>query len=145
MNYFDRNFYFSGHLNKWNDERNSFTNKAITYLTFSPNGNELLVNIGAEQIYLYDINNAKEPDVIYSLSHLSFALKMKKKTNFFLSFSFLVYLNLKNQSIVKKMALQRSHSQNIWQQIQMELAQVNQPNHKLSFRIKRNYRNMLKR
>lgn len=57
---------FLGHLNKFQERRTSFTNKAITYLTFSPNGNELLVNMGGEQIYLYDINNAKEPDVIYT-------------------------------------------------------------------------------
>lgn len=35
--------------------------KAITYLTFSPDGTELLVNMGTEQIYLYDIVGAKEP------------------------------------------------------------------------------------
>lgn len=35
--------------------------KAITYLSFSPDGNELLANYGAEQIYLFNINNAESP------------------------------------------------------------------------------------
>lgn len=39
-------------------------NKTITYLTFSPDGNELLVNIGSEQIYLFDLNNAKRPEAL---------------------------------------------------------------------------------
>ncbi|GAB0097419.1 Tetratricopeptide repeat [Sergentomyia squamirostris] len=50
-------YFCPGHLRKQHDKRY----KAITYLTFSPDGRELLVNMGAEQIYLYDINNAKEP------------------------------------------------------------------------------------
>lgn len=35
-------------------------NKAATFVSFSPNGQELLVNLGSEQIYLFDINNSKE-------------------------------------------------------------------------------------
>lgn len=35
--------------------------KAITYLAFSPDGTELLVNMGTEQIYLYDVVGAKDP------------------------------------------------------------------------------------
>lgn len=42
------------------------THKTITYLTFSPDGTELLVNMGAEQLYLYNIDNAKEPEVEYT-------------------------------------------------------------------------------
>lgn len=37
--------------------------KAITHLAFSADGTELLVNMGAEQIYLYDLKNAREPVV----------------------------------------------------------------------------------
>lgn len=44
--------------------------KAITYLAFSPDGTELLVNMGTEQIYLYDVANAKEP-VFFELPPLS--------------------------------------------------------------------------
>lgn len=29
---------------------------SVTYLTFSPDGKELLVNLGGEQLYLYDLN-----------------------------------------------------------------------------------------
>lgn len=50
-------YFCPGHLRKYPE--NSF--KAITYLAFSPDGRELLVNMGAEQIYLYDINHSEEP------------------------------------------------------------------------------------
>lgn len=35
--------------------------KTITHLSFSPNGTELLVNMGTEQIYLYDLNDPRQP------------------------------------------------------------------------------------
>ncbi|XP_055548241.1 WD and tetratricopeptide repeats protein 1 [Wyeomyia smithii] len=55
-------YYCPGHLRKNKDTVYSFLNqKAITYLTFSPDGGELLVNMGSEQIYLYDLNRPKEP------------------------------------------------------------------------------------
>lgn len=56
-------YFCPGHLNKVKDGKDDFNNKAITYLAFSPDGTELLVNMGAEQIYLFDINNAKVPVV----------------------------------------------------------------------------------
>lgn len=37
--------------------------KTITYLTFSPDGNELLVNMGGDHIYLYDIDSDQLPAV----------------------------------------------------------------------------------
>lgn len=36
---------------------------AATYLTFSPDGRELLVNMGSEQIYLYDIYKTQETKI----------------------------------------------------------------------------------
>ncbi|XP_068146811.1 WD and tetratricopeptide repeats protein 1 [Drosophila tropicalis] len=39
--------------------------RAITYLTFNENGTELLVNMGSEHIYRYDLYNARPP-VFYS-------------------------------------------------------------------------------
>ena len=32
-----------------------------TYLSFSPNGHELLANLGGEQLYLFDINTQRQP------------------------------------------------------------------------------------
>lgn len=32
---------------------------AATYVTFSPDGRELLVNLGGEQIYLFDVNRKR--------------------------------------------------------------------------------------
>lgn len=55
-------YYCPGHLNKLKDRKSGFS-KAITYLTFSSDGTELLVNMGGEQIYLYDLYNAKQPVV----------------------------------------------------------------------------------
>lgn len=56
-------YYCPGHLNKFKDRKAHYTTKTITYLTFSPDGSELLVNMGSEHIYLYDLYNAQEPVV----------------------------------------------------------------------------------
>ncbi|XP_015436500.1 PREDICTED: WD and tetratricopeptide repeats protein 1-like [Dufourea novaeangliae] len=50
-------YFIAGHLHsRQRDNNRSLT---TTYLTFSADGNELLVNMGGEQIYLFDINNPK--------------------------------------------------------------------------------------
>lgn len=50
-----------GHLpQKQSDYRKRYRTLASTYVTFSPTGTELLVNLGGEQIYLFDVN-AKHP------------------------------------------------------------------------------------
>lgn len=59
-------YYAPGHLQNATEN----TSKTITFVSFSPNGNELLVNYGAEQIYLFDINNA-EPPIYLNLPRLS--------------------------------------------------------------------------
>ncbi|EFN75923.1 WD and tetratricopeptide repeats protein 1 [Harpegnathos saltator] len=48
-------YFIAGHLRSRDSNRSITT----TYLTFSDDGNELLVNMGGEQIYLFDINNPK--------------------------------------------------------------------------------------
>ncbi|XP_063700154.1 WD and tetratricopeptide repeats protein 1-like isoform X2 [Culicoides brevitarsis] len=53
-------YFAPGHLQKQRD----IPQGAATYITFSPNGRELLVNIGAEQIYLYDILSKKQPELL---------------------------------------------------------------------------------
>lgn len=50
-------YYCPGHL----INKDILNQKAITYLTFSPDGSELLVNMASEQIYLYDLNHPREP------------------------------------------------------------------------------------
>uniref|UniRef100_A0A182SYI2 WD_REPEATS_REGION domain-containing protein n=1 Tax=Anopheles maculatus TaxID=74869 RepID=A0A182SYI2_9DIPT len=35
--------------------------KAVTYLTFSPDGSELLANMGTDHIYLYDVTHPRNP------------------------------------------------------------------------------------
>lgn len=53
-------YFVPGHIHS-EETLNVFSNKnkniGITYLTFSPNGQELLVNYGGEYVYLYDILN----------------------------------------------------------------------------------------
>merc|ERR1719300_1764041 len=44
---------------------------AVTYATFSPDGSELLVNMGGEQVYLYDVNDSS-PKVIDSVNFKEF-------------------------------------------------------------------------
>ncbi|XP_046399120.1 WD and tetratricopeptide repeats protein 1-like [Ischnura elegans] len=55
-------YFVAGHLpKKLQDYRKRCRNLAATYLTFGADGNELLVNLGGEQIYLFDINNKRKP------------------------------------------------------------------------------------
>lgn len=50
-------YFIAGHLpQKQSDYRKRYRTLASTYVTFSPTGTELLVNLGGEQIYLFDIN-----------------------------------------------------------------------------------------
>jgi len=52
----------AGHLpQKQHDYRRKYRTLASTYVTFSPDGNELLVNLGGEQIYLFDVNKRQLP------------------------------------------------------------------------------------
>lgn len=54
-------YFCPGHFKKHIRSNAQIRHKAITYLAFSPDGTELLVNMGTEQIYLYDVVGAKEP------------------------------------------------------------------------------------
>ena len=52
----------AGHLpQKQHDYRRKYRTLASTYVTFGPDGNELLVNLGGEQIYLFDVNRHQLP------------------------------------------------------------------------------------
>lgn len=50
-------YYSPGHLQASKEPYN----KTITFVSFSPDGRELLVNYGAEQIYLFDIDKSESP------------------------------------------------------------------------------------
>lgn len=50
-------YYSPGHLQASKES----VNKTVTFVSFSPNGNELLVNYGAEQIYLFEIDKSETP------------------------------------------------------------------------------------
>ncbi|KAG7197011.1 hypothetical protein KM043_017547 [Ampulex compressa] len=54
-------YFIAGHLHS--RQRDSNRSLTTTYLTFSGDGNELLVNMGGEQIYLFDINDPKNSKI----------------------------------------------------------------------------------
>ncbi|XP_053966712.1 WD and tetratricopeptide repeats protein 1 [Anastrepha ludens] len=54
-------YYCPGHISKDNSKLIEHDSRAITYLTFNSTGTELLVNMGGEHIYLYDLLNAEQP------------------------------------------------------------------------------------
>ncbi|KOC65400.1 WD and tetratricopeptide repeats protein 1 [Habropoda laboriosa] len=59
-------YFIAGHLHSRQREGNRCL--TTTYLTFSADGNELLVNMGGEQIYLFDINNPKSMKTCFGYS-----------------------------------------------------------------------------
>lgn len=56
-------YLIAGHLSGQRDSNRSLT---TTYLTFSADGNELLVNMGGEQIYLFDVNDMKSSKTLFA-------------------------------------------------------------------------------
>ncbi|XP_013417552.1 WD and tetratricopeptide repeats protein 1 isoform X2 [Lingula anatina] len=55
-------YFVGGHLpQKLKDFKKRYRTLASTYVTFGPDGTELLVNLGGEQIYLFDINKPRKP------------------------------------------------------------------------------------
>jgi len=65
------NQYIAGHIpQKKDDYRKKLRALAATYVTFSPDGKELLVNLGGEQIYLFDVNTKRKIEK-FDLSMLS--------------------------------------------------------------------------
>ncbi|XP_014680234.1 PREDICTED: uncharacterized protein LOC106820210, partial [Priapulus caudatus] len=53
-------YFVAGHLPlKQQEYRKRFRTLAATYITFSPDGSELLANLGGEQIYLFDVNRRR--------------------------------------------------------------------------------------
>ncbi|XP_075975087.1 WD and tetratricopeptide repeats 1 [Anticarsia gemmatalis] len=58
-------YFAPGHLSMEPNEH-TFPKKATTYVAFSNDGNELLVNLGSEQVYLFDINSARRPVLVES-------------------------------------------------------------------------------
>ncbi|XP_077976925.1 WD and tetratricopeptide repeats protein 1-like [Glandiceps talaboti] len=55
-------YYIAGHLPiKQNEYNRRFRTLVSTYVTFGPDGRELLVNLGGEQIYLFDVTKNRMP------------------------------------------------------------------------------------
>ena len=54
------NYFIPGHL-PCSTRRGKRRSVVSTYLNFSPNGQELLVNLGGEQLYLFDIHKQRLP------------------------------------------------------------------------------------
>ncbi|XP_025099110.1 WD and tetratricopeptide repeats protein 1-like [Pomacea canaliculata] len=61
-------YFIAGHLpQKQPDYRKRYRTLASTYVTFGPTGAELLVNLGGEQIYLFDINAKRTARQLHAL------------------------------------------------------------------------------
>ncbi|XP_049872723.1 WD and tetratricopeptide repeats protein 1 isoform X2 [Pectinophora gossypiella] len=58
-------YFAPGHLSMEPNEH-TFPKKATTYVAFSHDGNELLVNLGSEQVYLFDVNAGRRPVLVES-------------------------------------------------------------------------------
>lgn len=43
---------------------------SATYVAFDASGTRMLVNMGGEQVYLFDVDNARKADVLKVPSHL---------------------------------------------------------------------------
>lgn len=54
-------YYSPGHIQQKITRIVEHDNRAITYLTFNDTGDELLVNMGGDHIYLYDLQTAQQP------------------------------------------------------------------------------------
>lgn len=57
-------YYAPGHLARDSGLENSFK-LAATYIAFNTFGSEMLVNLGGEQIYLFDVNNARNTNIMH--------------------------------------------------------------------------------
>ncbi|XP_022295341.2 WD and tetratricopeptide repeats protein 1-like [Crassostrea virginica] len=56
-------YFIAGHLpQRQQDYKKRYRSLASTYLTFSPDGRELLVNLGGEQIYIFDVNRHRKAE-----------------------------------------------------------------------------------
>lgn len=59
---------YLGHLPlKQNDFRRRYRSLTATYVTFSPDGKDLLANLGGEQIYLFNIQS-KRKQLVFNMS-----------------------------------------------------------------------------
>ncbi|XP_065353330.1 WD and tetratricopeptide repeats protein 1 isoform X1 [Cloeon dipterum] len=58
-------YFAPGHLPSVGSKNGRTGKTVITYLTFSSDGTELLVNLGGEQIYLFDVQNNRRPYTFY--------------------------------------------------------------------------------
>jgi len=56
-------YYVAGHLPLRDSVVNKKRNLAATYVTFSPDGGDLLVNLGGEQVYLFNTLNPQRPKI----------------------------------------------------------------------------------
>ncbi|KAH3888973.1 hypothetical protein DPMN_013018 [Dreissena polymorpha] len=61
-------YYVPGHIpQKKDDYKKKLRALAATYVTFNPDGSELLVNLGGEQIYLFDVNRKRRIEKFSSI------------------------------------------------------------------------------
>ena len=55
--------FYLGHLPLKQSPDGKKRNLAATYVTFSPDGKDLLVNLGGEQIYMFNVTQPQRPRI----------------------------------------------------------------------------------
>ena len=55
-------------------------NYVTTHVSFSPNGEEMLQNLGGENIFMYNINNGRKP-LVFSMDDLSHSCGLESPTS----------------------------------------------------------------
>lgn len=71
---------FTGHLPlKLNDFKRRYRSLTATYVTFSPDGKDLLANLGGEQIYLFNVISRRK-QMVFDMSEraLNFAFDVRE-------------------------------------------------------------------
>ncbi|XP_013779235.1 WD and tetratricopeptide repeats protein 1-like isoform X1 [Limulus polyphemus] len=86
-------YFVAGHLPlKQTDYRKRYRNLASTFLSFSPDGSELLANLGGEQIYLFNVVKPQKPKT-FDLQGFSIPAYGVCKDTCFSSNGYSTYLN----------------------------------------------------
>lgn len=76
-----QNFLFLGHLPlKLNDFKKRYRTLTSTYVTFSPDGKDMLANLGGEQIYLFNIVSRRK-QLVFDMSEKASNFNAKGSSN----------------------------------------------------------------
>lgn len=99
-------YYTPGHLSRDNGLENHYK-LAATYIAFNTAGSEMLVNLGGEQIYLFDVNNDRSSNIMKVPQEV---VKRKKNGISKHSYCNVSAINFKFNFVVTKFVIGNSYS-----------------------------------